>query len=64
MLSVFFVTAEDQNYLSNVPRKQQIKAGNNRVVLPLPANADFGRIRINPGTIEGEYTVHSIEIQL
>jgi phosphoglycerol transferase len=64
MLSVFFVTAEDQNYLSNVPRKQQIKAGNNRVVLPLPANADSGRIRINPGAIEGEYTVHSIEIQL
>ena len=64
MISVFFVTAENQEYSANVPRSQQIKAGNNRVVLPLPPNADYGRIRVNPGTTEGEYTVHSIEIQL
>ena len=63
-ISVFFVTAENQEYSSNVPRSQQIKAGNNRVVLPLPANADSGRIKVNPGAIEGKYTVHSIEIQL
>ncbi len=63
-ISVFFVNAEDQEFSSNPPRSQQIKAGNNRVILPLPANADSGRILVNPGTIEGEYTVHSIEIQL
>jgi hypothetical protein len=61
-ISIFFVTAEDQEYSYEFSRSQLIKTGGNRVVVPLPANADHGRIRVIPGVIIGKYTVHSVEI--
>ncbi len=62
-ITLFFVTSEDQEYSFEFSRSQLIKAGSNRVVFPLPANADHGRIRVHPGAITGRFTVHSVEIQ-
>jgi hypothetical protein len=62
-ITLFFVTSEDQEYSFEFSRSQLIRAGGNRVVFPLPADADHGRIRVHPGGITGRFAVHSVEIQ-
>lgn len=63
-LMVFYLTGLQQEYSLERTRVERIKAGNNRIFFPLPADADFGRIRVDPGIIEGDYTIHSIEIRM
>lgn len=63
-LTVFYLTGLQQEYSLERSRVERIKAGNSRIFFPLPADADFGRIRVDPGSIEGDYTIHSIEIRM
>lgn len=61
--SIFYLTARNEQYSFDRARLEKVKPGSNRLVFPLPAKADYGRIKIDPGSIKGEYTIHSIEIQ-
>lgn len=63
-IRVLYITSEARKYRQSRFRGQNARKGNNRITFPLPAEADFGALRLDPGAVEGEYTINSIEIQL
>ena len=61
---VFYSTPEQPGYSNERLRLGVIRAGNNKLTLPLPGNSNFGRLRLDPGTIEGEYTIRSVAVEV
>jgi hypothetical protein len=63
VLQVFFATADAPGYCEAHSLVAPLRKGRNRVCLELPALDLVGRLRFDPGTTPGEYTLHSFELR-
>ncbi len=63
-LEVYYHTRKHRKYDRSHLRNHVAKLGRKTLKVPLPADADSGRIRIDPGHKPGRYTIYSIDVQL
>lgn len=61
-LRVYFGTAAEPGYTELRSVSAVLHAGRSRVHLELPADV-AGRLRLDPGAVPGEYTLHALEVR-
>jgi hypothetical protein len=63
VLQVFFTTVADPVFSASRCVSAPLVKGRNRVSLELPELDLAGRLRLDPGAVPGEYTLHSVEVR-
>ena len=63
VVQVFFATVDEPGYSETHSVRAALKKGRNRVSLELPQLDFAGRLRFDPGTLPGDYTLHSFELR-
>ncbi|HVY62393.1 MAG TPA: hypothetical protein VHF22_12110, partial [Planctomycetota bacterium] len=61
VLQVFWATAAAPDYAEARSLVAPLRKGRSRVCLELPGGDLAGRLRLDPGTVPGAYTLHSLE---
>jgi hypothetical protein len=62
-LTIFYKTEKQQAYSRKRKVYKEVKTGRNRVLLFLPdEDISLSNLRLDPGSLRGEYIIHSIEV--
>jgi len=62
-LQIFFQTEQYREFSLWLSRKASLKKGRNIVFLALPNIRRTEKLRLDPGTVSGEYVLHDLEIR-
>jgi len=62
-LQLFYLTKNTPTYMGNLSVSRILKKGHNVLYLPLSEPGLTGRLRLDPGSVAGDYKIHEIEIR-
>jgi alginate O-acetyltransferase complex protein AlgJ len=63
VLQIYYMTSSSPQYSEAMSVKEPIHKGRNIIYIPLKQQDLFGRLRLDPGKLPGDYLIHSIEIR-
>lgn len=62
-LTLFYLTNNTRVYTGKLSITRKLRAGQQQVYIPLTDQEFSGALRLDPGTVTGEYRIHGIEVR-
>lgn len=62
-IQLFYQTKDERDFGSWLSRKAPLKKGRNIVFIAIPNLNRIGRLRLDPGAVQGDYILHELEIR-